>query len=385
MLLSKDEIERYARQLILPEFNIQGQQLLKNAKVLIVGAGGLGSPLIYYLAAAGVGNIGIVDYDKVDLSNLQRQILFSHDDIGKSKADCATIKAKNINPLIEVHGINTKISVKNAMQLISKYDVIVDATDNFPTRYLINDACVLSRKPLIYGSIFRFEGQVSVFNLEKNSPCYRCLYPSPPPQGMVPNCTEGGVLGVIAGIIGSLQALETIKIIVDKGASLSGRLFTFDALNFSNAYLETPKDKNCPICSNKSRISSLSEMNYDFYCGLNNADADINIKSISPSKVNERIINNDSIQLIDVREPHETEITSIGGEAISLTEIEQNPKKILQFSSKDKDMIFYCKDGERSAEAIRILEKEFGLENLYNLRGGLDQWKCEVDDDLPLY
>lgn len=372
------EIKRYSRHLAIPEFNISGQRKLKASKVLVVGTGGLGSPLLLYLTAAGVGNIGIVDFDVVDESNLQRQILFNVDDVGKSKVEIAKKKLLKLNPYVNIKIFNTRLTSANALNIIKDYDVIADGTDNFPTRYLVNDACVLLDKPNVYASIFRFEGQVSVFNYKNKNgergPNYRDLFPSPPPAGLVPSCAEGGVLGVLPGIIGSIQANEVIKVITGIGIPVSGKLFLLDALSFESKLLKISKNKS------SSLITHL--IDYEQFCGLKE---DVNVaqsvKEITVRELKNWIDNKNNIQIIDVRESYEYEIANINGELISLDKIIESYHKI----ASDKPVVVHCKSGGRSSKAIQQLQKEYGFSNLYNLKGGILAWAKEVDETLPTY
>jgi len=374
---SKEELERYSRHLIIPEFNIQGQKMLKVAKVLIVGAGGLGAPLLQYLTAAGVGTIGIVDFDIVEESNLQRQVLFSIHDVGKPKVEAAKSKLQGLNPNILFNTYNLKLTSENALEIIRNYDVVADGTDNFPTRYLVNDACVILNKPNVYASIFRFDGQVSVFNFTDKDgirgPNYRDLFPSPPPPGLVPSCAEGGVLGVLPGIIGSMQANEVLKVITRIGESLSGRLFLFDALTFETRIVELTKELN------GAEITGL--IDYEDFCGIGSEQEKIKVKEISVRELEALINTRKDFQLIDVREPYEYQISNIGGELIPLGEIEEAVNRI----SHSKQVILHCRSGGRSTQAIEILEKKFGLANLYNLKGGILAWAKQIDNSLPKY
>ena len=373
--LSPAELSRYSRHITIPEFNIEGQKKLKAARVLVIGSGGLGSPVLLYLAAAGVGHIGIVDFDVVDDSNLQRQVLFTVEDIGKSKSETAKKRLLALNPHIEVKVYNTRFTKDNALDIIKDYDVVADGTDNFPTRYLVNDACVLSGKTNVYASIFQFEGQVSVFNYtDKNGvtgPNYRDLFPEPPPPGLVPNCSEGGVLGVLPGIIGSMQANEVIKVITGVGETLSGRLFLFDAASFSTRILKVAKNP-------ETKIEGL--INYEQFCGIGEVEVKA-IKEISVKELKNWQDNKEDFQLIDVREPYEFEIANLSGELIPLGEILKNVDKF----SKDKKVVVHCRSGKRSADAIRELETLYKFENLYNLKGGILSYSDEIDNSIPKY
>ncbi len=372
---SNEELERYSRHLILPEFNIEGQRKLKKAKVLIVGAGGLGCPMLMYLTAAGVGTIGIVDFDVVDKSNLQRQVLYTVDDIGKPKASTAANRLSKLNPEIEFKIHHSKLTSENALEIIKEYDLVADGTDNFPTRYLVNDACVILKKPNVYGSIYRFEGQVSVFNHQyedgTSGPQYRDIFPSPPHPGLVPSCAEGGVLGVLPGIIGSFQASEIIKVLSGIGDPLAGRFFILDALTFETRTLNIKKNPNL------SPITKL--IDYDDFCGMpvsnTKGNADISVQELK------KMIDEDGdFQIIDVREPYEYTIGNIGGLFIPLGDIENQINKI---SSSGK-VVFICRSGIRSQKAIEKLQT-FGFKNLYNLKGGLLDWANEIDPAFPKY
>jgi molybdopterin/thiamine biosynthesis adenylyltransferase/rhodanese-related sulfurtransferase len=369
---SKDELARYSRHIILPEFGEAGQAKLKNAKVLIIGAGGLGSPLLLYLTAAGVGTIGIVDFDNIELSNLQRQLLFSEDDLGKSKVQAAYDRLKSLNSNIEFRLYEEKLTSNNALEILKDYDVIADGTDNFPTRYLVNDACVMLDKPNVYGSIYRFEGQVSVFNYVNNEgdrgPNYRDLFPKPPPPEMVPNCAEGGVLGVLAGIIGSMQANEVIKLITGIGNTLSGRLFIIDTLSFETRTVKLRKG------AEENIISEL--IDYEEFCGMNNNESPYDVKEISVHELKDMINNGDEYQLIDVRTAFENHVANIGGDLIPLEEIVDHIEEI----SRTKQVVLYCKVGIRSMEAILHLQSVYEFSNLYNLKGGINAWASEIDN-----
>ena len=376
---SKAELERYSRHLIIPSFNIAGQRKLKEAKVLVVGTGGLGAPLLQYLTAAGIGTIGLVDYDVVDETNLQRQVLFSVEDIGKSKVRAAEKRLKALNPHIQFNTHEIQLTSENALEIIREYDVVADGTDNFPTRYLVNDACVLLDKPNVYGSIFRFDGQVSVFNYTDpkglKGPNYRDLFPAPPPPGLVPSCAEGGVLGVLPGIVGSLQASEVIKVVTGIGEPLSGKLFLFDALTFETRTVNIPKDPG------REPITGL--VDYEAFCGETGAPPETieKVKEISVKDLASMKTKGEDFQLIDVREPYEFEIAQIGGTLMPLNEIEEHVDKI----STDKTVIFHCRTGIRSAKAIKRLEKKFGFTNFYNLNGGILAYADEVDPSLAKY
>jgi len=381
---SKEEIERYSRHLLIPEFNIEGQKKLKAAKVLIVGAGGLGAPLIQYLTAAGVGTIGIVDFDVVDESNLQRQVLFTMEDIGRPKVEVARERVITQNPHIRVIAYREQLTSKNALEIIKDYDLVADGTDNFPTRYLVNDACVLLDKPNVYASIFRFEGQVSVFNYsDKNGtlgPNYRDLFPNPPPPGLVPSCAEGGVIGVLPGIIGSLQANEVIKVITGVGDPLSGRLFLFDALTFDTRTLKVYRDENNPLNGKNPTLFDL--IDYDQFCGLRSVESNTDkVKEITVQELHDLIEKDSDFQLIDVREKFEYEVANLNGELIPLRSLIENAAKI----SRNKKVVLHCRSGQRSAEAIVLLEEKYGFKNLYNLKGGILAYANEVDSSLARY
>lgn len=376
MELSKEELLRYSRHIAIPEFNVEGQKKLKGGKVLVIGSGGLGSPVLLYLAAAGVGTIGIVDFDVVDDSNLQRQVLFTVHDIGKSKAETAKERLLALNPYLNIIVHNTRFTTENALDLVKDYDVVADGTDNFPTRYLVNDACVLAGKVNVYASIFRFEGQVSVFNFPNpdgsRGPNYRDLFPTPPPPGLVPNCSEGGVLGVLPGIIGSLQACEVIKVLSGVGDPLAGRLFLFDAASFTTRILKVNKD---PAVEIKGLI------NYEQFCGIGGGTEENPLKEITPQELQQLIESNTDFQLIDVREPYEFEIANLQGELYPLSSVSSHAGKI----ARDKMVVVHCKGGVRSAKAIRELEDNFGFDNLYNLKGGILAFSKEVDNAIPTY
>ncbi|PCJ87851.1 MAG: molybdenum cofactor biosynthesis protein MoeB [Flavobacteriales bacterium] len=375
---TKEELERYSRHLIIPEFNIEGQRKLKDAKVLVVGTGGLGAPLLLYLAAAGVGTLGMLDFDIVDESNLQRQVLFSVKDVGKPKVEAAKERLKGLNPHITINTHNTRLQSENALKIFKEYDIIADGTDNFPTRYLVNDACVILGKPNVYASIFRFEGQVSVFNYTfsdgTKGPNYRDLFPTPPPPGLVPSCAEGGVIGVLPGIIGSLQANEVIKVITGIGDPLVGRLFLFDALVFETRVLKIYKGKNSP------KIEEL--IDYQQFCGIGENKEEVSaVKEITVQQLYQQKNNGNDFQLIDVRESYEYEIANLSGELIPLGNITDAVNKI----ATDKKVVVHCRSGKRSADAIKLLEEKYGFKNLYNLKGGILAYADEIDNSLAKY
>ena len=381
-LFSKDELARYSRHLIIPDFGIDAQRKLKEAKVLVIGSGGLGSPLLLYLAAAGVGTIGIADFDVVDDSNLQRQVLFGVEEIGTPKVDAAKKRLQSLNPFIRINTYNIRVTSVNILEILKDYDVVADGTDNFPTRYLVNDAAVLSGKPNVYASIFQFEGQVSVFNYRDAKgdvgPNYRDLYPSPPPPGLVPNCAEAGVLGVLPGIIGSLQGLEVIKVITGVGEPLNGRFFTFDALTFESRIFTIKRNPANPVNGEHPTIKTL--IDYEAFCGLKAPD-DVMLKEISAKELYDWKERGVDFQLIDVREEHEYEIVNIGAELMPLATVALGSGKI----ARDKNVVVHCKMGGRSAKAIRQLQDKFGFDNLYNLKGGIIAWIDEVQPELKKY
>lgn len=379
---SKEELARYDRHIIIPEFGMEAQKKLKASKVLVIGSGGLGSPVLLYLTAAGIGTIGIVDFDVVDDSNLQRQVLFGVHEIGNPKVEAARRRLETLNPHVKFNIYNTHLNSKNALEIFQGYDVIADGTDNFPTRYLVNDASLLLDKPNVYASIFQFEGQVSVFNyVDKNGkrgPNYRDLYPTPPPPGLVPSCAEGGVLGVLPGIIGSLQALEVIKIITGVGETLSGRFYIFDAMNFeSRTFNIHPREDN-PVTGKNPTIKEL--IDYEQFCGMR-AIEEKPVKEITVKELYDLQVRGEKFQLIDVREPHEYEIVNLGGELIPLGTLDENAFKI----DKDQKVVVHCKVGGRSAKAIRQLEEKYGYKNLYNLKGGILAYIDEVKPELTKY
>jgi molybdopterin/thiamine biosynthesis adenylyltransferase/rhodanese-related sulfurtransferase/molybdopterin converting factor small subunit len=383
--LSPDEVLRYSRHLIMPEVAMGGQRKLKAARVLLVGAGGLGSPLGLYLAAAGVGTLGLVDFDVVDVTNLQRQVLYGSSDVGRSKLDAGAERLRDVNPHVEIIPHEVRLTSENALRILEPYDVVVDGTDNFPTRYLVNDACVLLGKPNVYGSIFRFEGQVSVFFAEKG-PCYRCLFPEPPPPGLVPSCAEGGVLGVLPGIIGSLQALETIKLILGAGESLIGRLLLFDALMLRWRELKLRKNPDCPVCGERRTVTAL--VDYEEFCGIPQAIAADAVErdalvEITASELKERLDDGEPITIIDVREPHEWEIANLEPYGARLIPIGEFAEQMHELNSADQ-IVVHCRSGARSAKAFRQLHAA-GFRRIWNLKGGILAWTEEVDPTLPRY
>jgi len=379
--LSNDEVLRYSRHLIMPEVGMEGQLKLKQAKVLLIGAGGLGSPLSLYLAAAGVGRIGLVDFDVVDFTNLQRQIVHSTADVGRPKLDSARDRLLGINPTIDIVPYETTLSSANALDLFRDYDIIADGTDNFPTRYLVNDACVLLGKPNVYGSIFRFEGQASVF-AAKDGPCYRCLYPEPPPPGLVPSCAEGGVLGILPGLVGVIQATEVVKLILGSGNSLIGRLLLVDALEMKFRELKLRKNPECPICGPNRTIHQL--IDYNEFCGIHPEPPPPPGSSefeISATELKQKMDRKENFVLIDVREPHEWEICSIPG--ARLIPKGTVPSRVHELNSAD-EFVVHCKSGKRSAEIVDFLRKA-GFRKVKNLRGGILAWSDQVDPSVPKY
>ncbi len=382
MDLSPDEIRRYARHIIMPEVGLDGQKKLRRARVLIIGAGGLGSPASLYLAAAGVGTLGLVDFDVVEYSNLQRQIIHGTSDVGRAKLDSARDRLLDVNPGLTIEGHQVRLQSDNALGILDDYDVVVDGTDNFPSRYLVNDACVLLGKPNVYGSIFRFEGQASVF-FAKEGPCYRCLFREPPPPGLVPSCAEGGVLGVLPGIIGALQANETIKLILGTGETLIGRLLLFDALRLRFRELRLQKDPQCPVCGDQPTIREL--IDYDEFCGVTQAESGLRpLESqaiISATELKLRLDAGDRLRIIDVREPHEWNICHLeGAELIPMAGL---PGQLDRLDSAE-EIVVMCRSGVRSAHAVRLLQ-EAGFRKAYNLKGGILAWSDEVDPSMAKY
>ena len=394
--LTTDDLSRYSRHLILPEVGMEGQQKLKAAKVLCVGTGGLGAPLALYLAAAGVGTIGLVDFDTVDASNLQRQIIHSTATVGKLKVDSAEIMLKGLNPYTNVVKHNTMLTSANALEIFKDYDIIADGTDNFQTRYLVNDACVLTGKPNAYGSIFRFEGQASVF-ATADAPCYRCLYPEPPPPGLVPSCAEGGVLGILPGLVGVIQATEVIKLILGIGENLAGRLLLIDALTMKFRTLKLHKNPDCPVCGTHPTITAL--IDYDQFCGIqkptsvgplevaqNKAVADAplvdGIPQITVQELKRRLDAHEDVFVLDVREPHEVQIVNIGAPLIPLGQLANRVGELTP--QKGREIVVHCKSGGRSQKAALIL-KNAGFTHVGNLAGGILAWAEKIDPTLPKY
>jgi sulfur-carrier protein adenylyltransferase/sulfurtransferase len=380
--LTVDEVKRYSRHLIIPEIGMTGQKRLKNAKVLCVGAGGLGSPALLYLAAAGVGTLGVIDFDVVDESNLQRQVIHGQSDVGRPKAESARDSIAEINPYVNVVVFEEQLSVDNVMEIFSQFDLIVDGTDNFATRYMVNDACVLLGKPYVWGSIFRFDGQASVFWAE-HGPCYRCLYPDPPPPGMVPSCAEGGVLGVLCASIGSIQVNEAIKLITGVGESLSGRLMIYDALEMSYRSVKVRKDPECAICGKNPTITEL--IDYDAFCGLLSEDAQkaASGSTITATELKAMLDSDEDIFLIDVREPNEYEIVSIPG-SVLIPKDQILSGAALERLPQDKRIVLHCKSGARSSECLAVV-KNAGFSDAVHVGGGVLAWVSQVDPSLPTY
>ncbi len=377
--ISPREYRRYGRHLIIPEVGMEGQRKLKAARVLVIGTGGLGAPSSLYLAAAGVGTLGLIDFDVVDETNLHRQILYTEKDVGKSKVMTAKARLLEANPNIKINTYEERLTSENALEIFREYDIIVDGTDNFPTRYLTNDACVMLGKPNVYASIFRFEGQVTVFDANRG-PCYRCLYPKPPPPGLVPSCAEGGVLGVLPGLIGLIQATETIKLILGKGDPLIGRLLVFDALGMKFEELRIRKNPKCPLCSPNPGITAL--IDYEQFCGIGEKDRlSREVASVTPKILKEEMSNGKKITLIDVREPHEYEIARIEG--AKLLPLGELPERVNELDTAD-ELVMYCHTGARSARATQFL-RGLGFRKVRNLEGGIDAWSIEVDPSVPRY
>jgi adenylyltransferase/sulfurtransferase len=381
--LSNDEILRYSRHLIMPEVGMEGQLKLKSAKVLMIGTGGLGAPLGLYLAAAGVGKIGIVDFDVVDSTNLQRQVIHGTRDIGRPKLDSAADRMHDVNPYVEIEKYEVRLTSENAIEMFKGYDIVVDGTDNFPTRYLVNDACILTGKPNVYGSIFRFEGQATVFGYD-DGPCYRCLYPEPPPPGLVPSCAEGGVLGILPAVVGSIQATETVKLILGKGETLKGRLLLYDALNMKFRELKLRKNPECPMCGTNRTIHEL--IDYEQFCGIPQQQPEPETKGMSeweidPVGLKQRLDNKEDVFILDVREPHEYDICKLEGS--TLIPLGELPKRVNELNSAD-DIVVHCRSGVRSGKAVDFL-RQAGFRKVKNLVGGILAWSDDVDPSVPKY
>jgi len=382
MQLDNDEIRRYSRHLILPEVGLAGQKKICSTSVVCIGAGGLGSPIAMYLAAAGIGKIGVVDFDTVDFSNLQRQIIHGTADVGRSKAESARDTIKRINPNVEVILHNTRITSENALDILAQYDIVVDGTDNFPTRYLTNDACVLLKKPNVYGSIFRFEGQASVFAPHLNGPCYRCLYPEPPPPGMVPSCAEGGVLGVLPGIVGTIQATEILKLALGKGSSLIGRLLLFNALEMKFREVRLRRDPKCPLCGENPTITKL--IDYEMFCGITPPPAtpasnpdEVTVQDMEKALEDPKL----GILVIDVREQDEHQIAHING--VPLFPLSVLPQQFTELNP-NQQIYIHCKSGVRSLRALQFL-REQGFKYVKSVKGGINAWSDEIDHNVPKY
>ncbi|MBI4361951.1 MAG: molybdopterin-synthase adenylyltransferase MoeB [Euryarchaeota archaeon] len=377
MKLTRDQILRYSRHLILPEVGVEGQEKLLSSRVLLVGAGGLGSPLGLYLAAAGVGKIGIVDFDTVDVTNLQRQVAHTVEEVGKPKVESAARRMRSINPDVQVAPLQMKLTSENIMGVLRDYDLVVDGTDNFPTRYLVNDACVMARKPNIYGSIYRFEGQVTVF--APGGPCYRCLYPEPPPPGMVPSCAEGGVLGVLPGVVGCLQANEALKVLLGKGEPLVGRLLLFEALSMHMTEVKVRRDPHCPVCGDHPTITKL--IDYEEFCGITPPSPQAGQWDLAPRDLEKALQAPSKPVLVDVREPQEHAICHLpNSRLIPLASLVTH---VHELDTAD-DIVVYCHYGQRSQQAVRAL-RTLGFQKARNLRGGIDAWSREVDPTIPRY
>ena len=380
--LTQQQVQRYSRHLIMPEVAMEGQQKLRHARVLVVGAGGLGSPVLSYLAAAGVGTLGIVDFDTVDFTNLQRQIIYSTSDVGRPKLEAAADRIRAMNPDVRVEMHEDRLTSENALSILKEYDVVVDGTDNYPTRYLVNDACVMLGIPNVYGSIFRFEGQASVF-CQEDGPCYRCVYSEPPPPGLVPSCAEGGVLGVLPGIIGTIQATEAVKLILGKGSSLSGRLLVLDAMKMHFRELKLKKDPNCPVCGEHPTITEL--IDYELFCGIRGEEMearDLGTEwEISPKALEEKIKAGDDFVILDVRNPEEAQISRIPGSI--LIPLGELPERVAELNTADQ-MVVHCRMGGRSAKAVEFL-RSVGFKKVKNLVGGINAWAEEVDTTMARY
>jgi adenylyltransferase/sulfurtransferase len=380
---SNDEIARYSRHLIMPEVTLEGQKKLKSASILCIGTGGLGSPIALYLAAAGVGRLGLVDGDIVDFSNLQRQILHGTKDVGRKKLNSARDRIRDVNPNVQVDLYDTFFTAANAREIVEPYDIVIDGTDNFPTRYLSNDICVFLKKPNVYGSIFRFDGQVTVFAPHLGGPCYRCLFPEPPPPGMVPSCAEGGVLGVLPGVIGVIQAIEAIKLICGIGEPLIGRMIQFDALKMKFREFKLRRDPKCPVCGENPAITEL--IDYEQFCGIPQAKAaeeeEAAVPAITVKDLKAKLDRGDAFRLIDVREPFEWDICRIPG--ATLIPLGQLPARLSELDSAD-EIVLQCKSGARSARALRLLQ-EAGFGKVWNVEGGIAAWAEEIDPAVPKY
>jgi len=377
--LNNEEVLRYSRHLIMPEVGMEGQQKLKAARVLCIGTGGLGSPLALYLSAAGVGTIGLVDFDVVDFTNLQRQVIHFTSDVGRPKLESATEKIAAINPFVNVRKFETKLTSANALEIFSDFDIIVDGTDNFPTRFLVNDACVFTGKPNVYGSIFRFEGQASVF-AAKDGPCYRCLYPEPPPPGLVPSCAEGGVLGILPGLVGLIQATEVIKLILGSGQPLIGRLLLVDALSMKFRELKLRKNPECVVCGTHPTVTKL--IDYEEFCGLRGQEKPVNtgVPEISVEELKQKLDAKEELFILDVREPHEYQICNLNGTLIPLNDL---PRRVHELDPS-KEMVVHCRSGARSARAVGFL-RQAGFARAKNLAGGILAWADRIDPKVPKY
>ena len=375
--LTPEEIQRYSRHLMLPEMGVEGQERLKDSSVLCIGAGGLGSPMALYLAAAGIGRLGLVDFDVVEFSNLQRQIIHTTSDVGRSKLASARDKLEAINPNVKVEAHDTRLSSENALELFRDYDIIADGTDNFPTRYLVNDACILTGKPNVYGSIFRFEGQASVFGAP-GGPCYRCLYPEPPPPGLVPSCAEGGVLGVLPGMVGTIQATEAIKLLLGIGRPLVGRLLLFDALELKFREVRLRPDPGCPICGEHPTIDRL--IDYEQFCGVGQVEEE-DVVEVTVTQLQQELSAGRDLVVLDVRNPYEIDICRLEGSVVIPLPVLMNRVDELD---PEKEMVVYCRSGVRSATAIRQLQGR-GFSKMRNLKGGILAWAEEIDPSMPSY
>jgi sulfur-carrier protein adenylyltransferase/sulfurtransferase len=377
--LTHDEMLRYSRHLVMPEVGVAGQEKLKAARVLCIGAGGLGSPVALYLAAAGIGTLGIVDFDVVDSSNLQRQVLFTTEDVGKPKVERAAARIKALNPFIEVRMFNTKLTSANALEIFRDFDIIADGTDNFATRYLVNDACVLSGKLNVYASIFRFEGQASIF-ADPAGPCYRCLYPEPPPPGLVPSCAEGGVLGILPGLLGLIQSTEVIKTILGSKETLVGRLLLVDAMAMKFRELKLAKDPECPVCGTNPTVKAL--IDYEEFCSVRGEEKVVaqTVPEIQPEELKRRLDAGENVFVLDVREPFEYQLANLGAKLIPLGELPQRTSEL----DPNREIVAHCKGGVRSAKAVEILQKA-GFKKVSSLAGGILAWSDKVDPKIPKY